>query len=265
MSDIFISYAREDHPSARRLAEALEVLGWTVWWDHSLMPGESFRKTIEGRLKEAKAVIVLWSEHSVDSSFVLDEASRALRRNVLAPIVVDGLDAHSFPLGFGDLHAEDLSGWTGEPEHEGFRKLLELLTSRIGARPQPQAEVDPRDSEPFEDSTLSEQLVQPPRTRSKPQGRGASPPGRAVLEFVERDHSKLLQGTYAFASLVGAALFFLGLWAGQDWNLWLAFAVPSFSWGVVGFKWARRSLAGAALLALMSFVLGVIIFVTVPG
>jgi len=35
MADIFINYASIDRPTARRLADALEVCGWSVWWDHS--------------------------------------------------------------------------------------------------------------------------------------------------------------------------------------------------------------------------------------
>jgi hypothetical protein len=36
MSDIFISYAREDRPRAQQLAEALAGQGWDVWWDYSI-------------------------------------------------------------------------------------------------------------------------------------------------------------------------------------------------------------------------------------
>ena len=33
MSDIFISYAKEDKEKAGLLAEVLEEQGWSVWWD----------------------------------------------------------------------------------------------------------------------------------------------------------------------------------------------------------------------------------------
>ena len=33
MSDIFISYAREDRPRVEHLAAAFEQRGWAVWWD----------------------------------------------------------------------------------------------------------------------------------------------------------------------------------------------------------------------------------------
>jgi hypothetical protein len=36
MSDIFISYKREEQYKARQLAIALEKQGWSVWWDPKL-------------------------------------------------------------------------------------------------------------------------------------------------------------------------------------------------------------------------------------
>jgi hypothetical protein len=48
MADIFISYASVDRPVARRLADALEARGWSVWWDHrSLHSGQHFDRVIE--------------------------------------------------------------------------------------------------------------------------------------------------------------------------------------------------------------------------
>jgi hypothetical protein len=57
MSDIFISYKREDQPVARKLANALESEGWSVWWDPKLRAGERFNDVIEKALKESS---VLW-------------------------------------------------------------------------------------------------------------------------------------------------------------------------------------------------------------
>jgi len=41
MSDIFISYKREEQPAARKLENALESEGWTVWWDPKLPAGDT--------------------------------------------------------------------------------------------------------------------------------------------------------------------------------------------------------------------------------
>ena len=37
--DVFISYAHEDADRARPLAELLEELGWSVWFDHDIPAG----------------------------------------------------------------------------------------------------------------------------------------------------------------------------------------------------------------------------------
>ena len=37
MSDIFISYAREDRPRVEHLAAALEQCGWAVWLHQSIV------------------------------------------------------------------------------------------------------------------------------------------------------------------------------------------------------------------------------------
>jgi phage replication-related protein YjqB (UPF0714/DUF867 family) len=42
MSDIFISYAKEDRGKAKDIAEALKQQGFSVWWDRSILPGETF-------------------------------------------------------------------------------------------------------------------------------------------------------------------------------------------------------------------------------
>jgi tetratricopeptide (TPR) repeat protein len=111
MADIFISYARADRDYARRLAAYLEDSGLSVWWDMSLKPGEVFRDEIERRIGEAHHVIVLWSETSVKSHFVLDEAGEAARQNKLVPLRIDGC---TLPLGFGQHHTHTVSNWPGD-------------------------------------------------------------------------------------------------------------------------------------------------------
>ena len=54
-------------PQLRKLANALESEGWTVWWDPKLRAGEHFDDVIEKALNEAKCVIVMWSKRSVQS------------------------------------------------------------------------------------------------------------------------------------------------------------------------------------------------------
>jgi hypothetical protein len=104
VAHVFISYAREDREFARRLAEALQQNGFTVWWDWDLVGGSNFRSRIKDAIGEASKAVVLWSERSVASGFVIDEASEAKRLGKLVPLRIDNC---ATPFGFGDIHTID--------------------------------------------------------------------------------------------------------------------------------------------------------------
>ena len=108
MADVFISYAREDANKARLLAEALISEGLSVWWDHDLVGGDNFREQIDETIAAAKMVIVIWSEHSVKSPFVKDEASRANDRQILLPVAIGEVNP---PVGFGELQTIRFKRW----------------------------------------------------------------------------------------------------------------------------------------------------------
>ena len=77
MSDIFISYASQDRARILPLVEALEARGWSVFWDTTVLPGEEWHRKITTELDAARCVIVLWSQTSVDSHWVHEEAGEA--------------------------------------------------------------------------------------------------------------------------------------------------------------------------------------------
>ena len=108
MSDIFISYKREEQDKARQLADALEKQGWSVWWDPKLRAGEHFDDVIQKALQEARCVIVLWSKRSVQSRYVKDESSYALRRGKLVPVTIEDVE---LPFRFEVIHTLSLADW----------------------------------------------------------------------------------------------------------------------------------------------------------
>jgi hypothetical protein len=126
MSDIFISYKREDQAIARKLADALEGEGWSVWWDPKLRAGERFNDVIEKALKEAKCVIVLWSERSIQSDYVKDEATYALEKDKLVPVAIETVD---LPFRFQGLHTLSLVGWDGSKDLSEFRRLVDDISA----------------------------------------------------------------------------------------------------------------------------------------
>jgi hypothetical protein len=136
MSDIFISYKREEQPAARKLANALESEGWSVWWDPKLRAGEHFDDVIEKALNEAKCVIVLWSKRSVVSQYVRDEATYALRRNKLVPVMIEEVE---IPFRFEGLHTPSLLDWDSSIDFSEFRRLVADIAAIVVGLPPTEA------------------------------------------------------------------------------------------------------------------------------
>lgn len=67
MSEIFISYAREDRLFAKKLASDLERLSISVWWDKRLKINEFFDNIIQEQLYNTQRILVLWSGQSIAS------------------------------------------------------------------------------------------------------------------------------------------------------------------------------------------------------
>ncbi|MGD9968308.1 MAG: TIR domain-containing protein [Hyphomonadaceae bacterium] len=139
MADVFISYSRSDAATARRFAEAFEALGYSVWWDIALRSGETFDEAIEQALKQAKAVIVLWSKTSVGSRWVRTEATIADRNGTLAPVMIEPCER---PILFELTHTADLSLWRGDAGDKTWlaleadvRKLVDKRAGPEGALP----------------------------------------------------------------------------------------------------------------------------------
>ena len=129
MADIFISYARADAAHVEPLAQALTEQGWSVWWDRSIIPGSTFDDVIEAELNAARCVIVVWSQASVRSHWVRDEAEEGQRRGLLTPVLVDNVRP---PLGFRRVQAADLTDWRGSPGHAGYLQLLHAIRGMLG-------------------------------------------------------------------------------------------------------------------------------------
>jgi len=136
ISDIFLSYSREDHQVAGRFASALEAEGFSVWWDVALRSGEAFDEAIEAALRAAKAVIVLWSPRSVVSRWVRAEATLADRQKTLAPVIIEACER---PIMFELTHTPDLSRWSGARDAPAWRSLVEQVRHLVGVRDAPAA------------------------------------------------------------------------------------------------------------------------------
>jgi hypothetical protein len=167
VSDLFISYSRLDQDRVEKLAQALERAGLSVWWDRRIKSGDSFDRVIEHAIAEAKAVIVAWSRHSTDSTWVRAEAGFALEKSKLVPV---RLDDASPPLRFLHVHTIDLSAWDGRTISGECAKLIADLKEIVGAAGTPGAAAGATEAEgaPVEPAERREAVKGPPtRARNK--------------------------------------------------------------------------------------------------
>jgi TolB-like protein/Flp pilus assembly protein TadD len=129
-ADIFLSYNREDQATARRFAEAFEREGLSVWWDQTLRSGEAYDQVTEKALREARAVVVLWSKKSVESRWVRAEATLADRNRTLVPAMIEACER---PIMFELTQTADLSKWSGEANDRTWLGFLADVHRFVGA------------------------------------------------------------------------------------------------------------------------------------
>ena len=107
MSDIFISYQRNDRAIAEALARDFKENGFSVWWDVQIYAGENYYNKILEAINEAKAVIVIWSKTAIELSWVLGEADEANNLGKLISTSVPDFDfKRHLPFQYRVLHCE---------------------------------------------------------------------------------------------------------------------------------------------------------------
>ena len=146
-------------------AEAFSDEGFTVWWDASLHSGETFDEVIEKKLRESKAVVVLWSPRSVASRWVRAEATQADRKNKLVPAMIEPCDR---PVIFELTHTADLIDWTGDITDIHWRTFMDDLRRMIHG------------SSDFEVPAASRPAAKPPRSRHEPHPADEAAPRRPL-------------------------------------------------------------------------------------
>ena len=126
LAKIFISYARANEAVAKRVESALKAAGHEVWRDDQLPAHRAYGQIIEQRLRDADAVVVLWSEEAAQSEWVLAEADFARTEHKLVQAQLDDVLP---PLPFNQIQCADLRGWRGHRKHKGWAKLAASVSS----------------------------------------------------------------------------------------------------------------------------------------
>ena len=174
MSQIFLSYNREDQSVARLFAEGFQRAGLTVWWDVTLRSGEAYDEVTENALRRAGAVVVLWSQRSVVSRWVRAEATLADRNKTLVPAMIEPCER---PIMFELTQTADLAHWQGDDADPIWRAFVEdvrrFVAGADALAPQPTVQA-PASPPP------------PPSPPASKRGRHGEAPSLAVLPFANR-------------------------------------------------------------------------------
>lgn len=131
MADVFVSYCRRDKARVQPLVAAIEDMGWTVWWDPAIAPGQEFDRQIDIELGQAAAVLVVWTPESVQSRWVRGEAREAAERDVLVPV---RFDRATLPIDARAFHTIDLDDAARNPRSPRIRELLDALAALVARR-----------------------------------------------------------------------------------------------------------------------------------
>jgi TIR domain len=151
MTDIFVSYAREDLSVAERLAASLREHGWEVFWDGRIWAGASWNEEIQRGLHDARCVLVLWSAASRNSFWVAAEAANSFERNSYVPVRIDESEP---PRLFRHVQAQSIAKWAKENDADELVQLTSSIMSRIGPLPMYGNLEQVADGSPVQDSHL---------------------------------------------------------------------------------------------------------------
>src|SRR5437868_9247470 len=98
--NLFLSYSSADREKADVIIKDLESAGLTVWYDRKqIIGGDRIREKIADGIRFSDAVLILASEASLKSRWVLNELDAAMireieeRRKIVVPILLGRISA----------------------------------------------------------------------------------------------------------------------------------------------------------------------------
>lgn len=129
---VFVSYARADEKRAKAIIKTISRAGFKVWWDALIPSGDRFSARIGEALEGARAIVVLWSVHSIDSVWVQDEAGFGRDHHRLIPISIDGGEP---PLGFRQLQCVNLAKGGAKKNNPEMQRALRAIAEMLDHPP----------------------------------------------------------------------------------------------------------------------------------
>jgi len=169
VSDIFLSYDSRDLERIKPLAAALTAQGWRVFYDRTIPPAKTWRQVIAKEIAECRCMVVAWSNHSIESDWVLEEADDGKLRKILVPFFLDNV---KLPWGFREITAANLMNWEGDQADPVFVALCDSIAEIISSTDaigdpgygepgnQVQVEVDRHSKEKIEAESVEQKIAE---------------------------------------------------------------------------------------------------------
>ncbi len=129
-----------------------------MWWDTSLVSGDTYAHIIRDRLNAAAAVLVIWSDGAINSEWVYSEAKRGRNQKKLVQVLSNDVVPSDLPPPFDALHLDAL---------EDRAAILKALNKLKVPRPSPPPEPAPvtANTRPPEGEASRDAIPVPPPVR----------------------------------------------------------------------------------------------------
>jgi adenylate cyclase len=147
---VFLSYASQDAPAARRICEALRSSGIEVWFDQSeLRGGDAWDQKIRHQIRDCALFVPIISAHTASRPegyfrlewAIADQRTQMIARNkpFIVPVCVD-----TTPEGIADLpDSFHRVQWTRLPAGETPPAFCQRVASLLGTTQEPAAHAQP--------------------------------------------------------------------------------------------------------------------------
>lgn len=133
-ADVFLSFAAADRETASRIGELLEGAGLSVFLDQASLQGnDRWHEALDAALDRARCIVMLLTQASVASDWVLRESRRGLQRGILVPVV---LEEHvRLPVELEKMSLHDLTTWDRSTSSPAFTSLVSAIAAIVGTDP----------------------------------------------------------------------------------------------------------------------------------
>jgi hypothetical protein len=131
--DVFISYPRRNRDQVLVIKRLLDARGLEVFFDveGGVDGGDVYTDVVDKRLREAKAVLGVWTPYALTRDWIKTECHIAKDQGKLVVAEIERISQDEVPALFYQVNREDLTDFKGDVNHPAWRRLENTLAKRF--------------------------------------------------------------------------------------------------------------------------------------